>query len=525
MAPRRPARIGASSLASGALALGLAGVLSKGLSAMGRILFARWLGAEAVGLYEMAMPVLALGISVCGMGIPVASPALLGAAVGRGNGARVRALLGASRVLLVATGAAGGIAVMVLAPELAHLLGNPAATSALRAVGPAIVLANVLSAEKSWLQASGRTAPSAGVVAIEQCARVAVAIACAYAFLGRGPLVPAEAATALAWSPGAGATAGLVAAALAGRRPWRLPARPSTDATDPVGHLGASRALLTAGGPNWASGILASGSAAIDAALVTWRLRLDGMGAAAATAALGELNGMATPLATASAVLFGALGSALMPAVAADWARGDNGAVRRRGEAAYFWVWVAALPAALLLWQLAAPICRLLYHNAAAAAPLGLLAFAGLPLGITYVAGALANAAGCAVALLPGVLTGSLVRSALIVLLAGQHWGIRGAAAAVLVGFCVSATLNARAVGRLLGCWPPWGKLVGVAGPALAAQVLAAAIAWASLAGWVPAVRLGLTVLVAAAVYGCTLAFSWALAGERLRLPGVPWPH
>ncbi len=521
---RKP-RAGASSLATGALALAVAGVLAKGLSAVGRILFARWLGAEAIGLYEMAMPILALGISVCGLGIPVAAAALLGAAVGRGNGPRVAGLLRASRLLLTGTGVAGGLAVVVFAPDLARMLGNPAATPALRAVGPAIVLANVLSGEKSWLQASGRTAPSAGVVTVEQCVRVAVAVMCAYAFLGRGALVPAMAAAALAWSPAAGATAGLLATAVAARRPWRLPARPEGEPGDPVGAHGPARALMAVGGPNWVSSILASGSAAIDAALVTWRLRLDGMGAAGATAALGELNGMATPLATASAVLFGALGSALMPAVAADWARGDGRSVRRRGEAAYFWVSVAALPCILLLWQLAQPICRLLYHNAAAAAPLRFLAFDGLPLGITYVAGALANAAGRPAALLPGVVIGSVVRSVLILVLAGGVFGIRGAAAAVLTGFIISAGLNLHAVGRLIGCWPPWGKLAAITVPALAAQVAASTIAWGALAGWLPGVRVFVTVATALAAYGCTLALAWAVVGDRLRLPGIPWPR
>lgn len=520
MPPGQGWRSRSSGLAAGAMALAVAGMVAKALSALARVLFARWLGAEAIGLYEMAMPVLALGISVCGLGIPVAAAALLAAAVGRGDRDRVAALLRTSRLLLVGAGVAGGAAVVVFAPDLARLLGNPASAGPLRAVGPAILLASVLAGEKSWLQASGRTTSSAAVLTAEQGVRVAAAIVGAFAFLGRAALMPALAAMTLAWSPAAGTAGGLLAAVLAGRRPWTLPTgtaeRGRPDPRSPGG------ALLAVGGPNWLSGMLASGASAVDAALVTWKLRLTGMGAASATAALGELNGMAMPLAAAPAVLFGALGSALVPVVAADWARGDQGAVRRRGEAAYFWVVVSGLPCAVLLWQLAGPISGLLYRNTAAAAPLGFLAFAGLPLGLSYVAAALANAVGRPAILLPGVVSGAIVRSALILALTGSAFGIRGAAAGVLAGFTVSATLNVRAVGGLLGCWPAWTRWAGVTAPALAAQVAAASACWGALGGWVPGIRILLTVLCAAMAYGCVLALGWAAFGERLGLPGIP---
>ncbi len=471
----------------GAAALAAAGVAAKVGSAVYRVLVARWLGAEAIGLYEMAAPVLAAGISICGLGLPVAAAALIAAEFGRGRRGEALRLLRASRLLLLASGAVGAVAVAVMAPALAHLLGNRAAAGALRAVAPAIALAVLLAGEKSWLQASGRVAASAAVVAVEQFGRVAAGMAAALRFVSGGPPGPAVAplaAGAVAWAPAAGAATGLAAAFAADRalppagRAGRALGQEDGAADSPV------RRLLQGGGPNWISNVVSSLTAAVDAALVAWRLRVTGLGADAATAALGELNGMALPLATAPAVLFGALASALVPAVAADWARGDAAAARQRGATAYFWVLAVATPAAVGVWQLAQPLALVLYRNVHAAPPLGVLAWGAIPLGLSYVAAALANAVGRPSDLLPGVLLGAIVKSALVLILTDAHGlALRGAALGILCGLGSSTVLNVRAVSRQSGCAPPWRTWVAVVLPAAGAQWLCAVGVWALMPG------------------------------------------
>ncbi len=499
----------------GAAALAAAGLAAKVVSAVYRVLLARWLGAEAIGLYEMAAPVLAAGISVCGLGLPVAAAALIAGEFGRGRRSEALRLLRASRLLLVASGVAGAVAVAWLAPSLAHLLGNRAAAGALRAVAPAIALAVVLAGEKSWLQASGRVAASAVVVAVEQFGRVAAGTAAALRFVPGGPPGPERAplaAGAVAWAPAAGALTGM-GAALAFDRTQALGTGGKggpAPADPPV------RRLLRGGGPNWLSNVVSSLTAAVDAALVAWRLRVTGLGADAATAALGELNGMALPLATAPAVLFGALASALVPAAAADWARGDAVAARRRGATAYFWVLSVATPAAVAVWQLAQPLALTLYRNVQAAPPLGVLAWGAIPLGLSYVAAALANAVGRPSDLLPGVFLGAVVKSSLVLLLTDAHGlALRGAALGIFFGLSSSTVLNVRAVTRQSGCAPPWRECAAVVLPAAAAQWLGTAGVWALTAG----ADTGARVLGAALAGGGAYALVFVCA-RRLRRPG-----
>ena len=512
------------SVLSGAAALGGAGLLAKALSAVYRVLVAQWLGAEVVGLYEMAAPVLATGISICNLGLPVATSALVAGAFGRGEAASARGLRRAGRRLLLLVSAVGAAAVFVFAPALAGAIGNPAATGPLRAIAPGILLATLLAGEKAWLQGSGRVAASAVAVAVEQVARVGSALVAATAFRGGAPGAAAGAATALAWSPAVGAAGGIAACALTDR--WRVPVAGGVAPTPPPPSAGAAvSALLRAGLPNWAGGVVSSLTTALDAAFVIWRLRAAGLDDYTATAWLGELNGMAMPLAAGPAVLLGALGSALIPDLAADWARGRVGALRRRGASAYFWSLAVAAPCALALWQLAEPICALIFpRNPGAALPLGLLAFVGIPLGLTYVAGAVANAVGQPAALLPGVTCGSVVRSGLVLALTGSYGlGVRGAAIGVVAGFALSAGLNVRAVHGLTGCQPPWWTFCAVGVPALAGQVFAAGAAWSVLAAAALPYRVLITGAVAALAYACIFLAGYSGWRGRLSLP--VWPR
>lgn len=518
-----PERTRAAGVAAGAVALGGAGLLAKAFSAVSRVVIASWLGAEAVGLYEMASPVLATGISVCGLGLPVASVALLAAARGRGDQAAVQRLVRAIRLLLLASGVAGGLLVEFFAVPLAAIFGNPGAVGPLRAVGPAILVACLLAGEKAWLQGSGRVAPSATVVVAEQVARVTAAVWAAAVFAGSAAHLAPIAATWVAVSPGVGGLLGLLACLVIDRRVPPPATAMDTSLAPPPG--GPARSLLAGGLPNWVSGIVSSLSTAIDVPLITWRLRVGGLDGFGATAALGELNGMAMPLGAGTAVLFGAIGSALIPAAAADWARGDRRTLTRRGDTAYFWVLVIAVPCAAALWQWAQPLCLLLYRNGDAAVPLGVLAWAGLPLGLTYVAGALSNAVGRPVAVLPGAFAGAVLKSACVLLFTASM-GIRGAAWGLVSGFAVSAALNIRAVHGLTGCRPPWLGWGVVTVPAIGAQVLAGHVAWVGVPEVGLAMRVGIALAVSGMVYATMFLCAWRLWGARLGLPDrLPTAH
>lgn len=491
----------------GTLALAGAGFVAKLLSAFQRVLVARWLGAEAIGLFEMAAPLLSAALTLCSFGLPVALSAAVARAFEQGDLDGALRVLRWSRMLLFGFGVLGSTLLIVLAHPLSRAIGNPRTQGVIMVIAPAVLLATLLAGERAWLQGSGRVPASAATVAAEQFSRVSLALITASRFIGSVVGHSQQAAEELAWSPLAGAGGGLLSAVVADRviamptQPWqRRRTAPRGDAVE---------GLVRTGFANWSSGAITSLALAVDTALTTWRLRESGETAYGATAGIGALNGMALPLAVAPVVLFGALGSALLPSSAADWARNDIESLSRRGKTAYFWALATAVPCAIVLCQFSVPICRFLYHNVAAAGPLTILSFAGIPLGLTYVAGVLANAADKAGILVPGVSVAALAKTSLILALTGSFGlGVRGAAFAAVAGWGINALWTVRAVGRLTGCLPPWRRVLRTLLPATVLQIAVSWIGWKTTGGASEVVSLVLSVMGGVAAYGLVLALS-----------------
>lgn len=496
----------------GTLALAAAGFIAKLLSAVQRVLVARWLGAEAIGLYELAMPLLSLGISLCSLGMPVALSAAVARARERGDVEGVARAHRSARILLVCCGSAGALAVLMLAGPLAQLYGNPRAAGAIMVIAPSIALATYLAGERAWLQGSGRVPASAASVAAEQVARVGAALAASLPFIGRVAGRAEEAARAISWSPAVGAAGALCTAWVADRAvPVGQGALHGGRPAQGIPRAGAGPgSLLRTGMANWGSGVISALATAVDTVLITWRLRASGLSPFAATAGIGELNGMALPLAVAPTVLFGALGSALLPSSAADWARGDTKSMLRKGQMAYLWALAIAIPCAVVLAQFARPLTVLFYRNVAAAGPLAILGWAVIPLAMTYMAAVLANAADHPTLLIPGVSLGAVTKTSLVLWLTGRFGlGVRGAAVATVAGLSVNALWNILSIGREFGCMPPWAEAARSVIPAALAQAVAGGALWMWLGHSPEAIRAVLSLVGGLGVYGVALMALW----------------
>ncbi len=443
----------------GALALALAGGLTKVLGAIQRLLVARWLGAETMGLYELALPLVGAGMNFLGLGVPTGLTFWAPGALARGDGAEALRFRRATERLLAVAALLGGAALALFALPVARFLGEPSSAPIVRVLALAMAAGVVLGGRRAWYTAIGELDRVAASNTLEQLVRVVVAIALAWLLLDApSPRV----AAALAWGPAAGAILALAVL----RRPRGGAASPNRT------HYAR---LLGTGIPTWAATTFVGVTAAIDPALILWRLGATGHGLDAATALLGELLGMAMPLATAALVLYGAIAATLLPAVSAAMAEGRPDRVRAHIAQAYLWAAAVSLPSAAALSLLAHPLCALLYHDAAAGTPLVVAAWVAVPLGFSTVAAAAMTGAGTPQAQLPPLLAGTCVRIGLIVALT-VPLGTTGVAWAAVTGWLVTAAGNVAAVARRTGATPDLKALL--LGPVVAAAVLAVVARW-----------------------------------------------
>jgi stage V sporulation protein B len=436
-----------SRLLRGALTLTAAAVVARVLGLLYRLLLARWLGAEGLGLFQLAFPLYLTMVTWVAGGIPVAVAQLAAEgqwtvdAIGRAAG-RLTWLAAVPAVLVLVFGAP------VLARNLYHL---PALTPLL----PTLALAVVAVAGSSVLRGIfiGRQdmRPPAVSQVAEQASRVLALLVLVSWYHGGPPTVRPLLAVGLI------VLGELVSWAIlaAGWRRLRPPTRGSWRA-------GITHRVMRLAWPVTFGRLLGSFLSLIEAALIPRWLIATGMPPDAAIAWFGKLMGMALPLILFPTALVSSLGTSLVPAVAESL---TDGALRlQHVETAIRTTALWSFLVTALLVTLGPRLDALLFG-----AHIGYDLFVPLSLGALCLyfdivfSGALR---GLGRTELP--LKNDLVAAVAELLILGLvvlrwHWGPMGVALAVGLGFLIAAILNYRDLVRLLGMRLRWRPLVGPA--------------------------------------------------------------
>lgn len=281
-----------------ALILTLGNGVTRGLGFLLRLLLARWMGAEALGVMEMANSVGMLALTPVTAGIPSAMSRLTAKrpAIDQPNVLRAGLRLVLRMALWLIP------ALLLLSPALAWLLGDMRTLPSILLTAPDILLLGLCSVYCGYCYGREDTLLPAAAEIAEQGVRFILSIALVLSF--RSASVAASAAL-----PGlAEAVAALVVVfifrrAIPLRRSLALPSRVLQKE---VFHLAA---------PTTLSRLCLTGMRTLDAVLLPVCLRQSGLSAAAATSQFGLMNGMAMPLMMIPGIVTSALCMITTPAI------------------------------------------------------------------------------------------------------------------------------------------------------------------------------------------------------------------
>lgn len=506
------------SLARGALVLAAAGLLIRVSGLLYQMPLAAWLGGEGIGIYRMALPAFWAFYKVAVGGIPTALANLVTeyASQGRPHVAEAAFRLAMAWTAALAAGAAA--ALVLGAPGLARLIGEPRTELTLVVLAPALYLFAIQQIYGAYLQGRQLMTPWALANVLEQAGRIAGALAGAWFLGGRG----------LAWGAAGAGLGALAGGALSdlylvavhrctrdgGRRRW--------DPGEPPQRL--ARRLFALAWPLTAGGAVLPLLNFLDVALVQRGLVQGGHSTAQATELYGQFAGMAYTLVTMPNVLALGLASALMPAVAGAAAGGRREAVRERTLAVLRVTVLMGLPAALLLAVLAAPLMDAIFRAPAAApilaaaAPIAL--FSPLMLVVT---GALQGLGRTGAPMRNLLLTMSLKVALDAALARVPGVGIYGVVGASVLTHGLAAWLNLRELERALAWRVDWPAVLGP--PLLAAVGMAAGVALLVAGGWrLPGPWGALVTALAAAPPLYALLLGLTRAVTRADLAGLGGP-
>lgn len=412
-----------ASLKKQALVLTIANAYTRALGFVLRLVTARLMGAQALGVMELASSAVMLAITPVTAGVPTAMSRLTAqkgtdeVSVLRGGLSLVKRL-----TALLLPG------MLLLSPAISWVLGDMRTLPSILTSLPLIGLLGLCAVYSGWFYGRDDAATPALSECAEQTIRCTLAIALLMLWKQRSVAMTAALPN--------------IAEVAAGVVVWwmfrRRSPRPSSAAPDTA----IRRDIIRLTAPTTAARLCQTALRALNAVLLPVCLRRSGLSANAATAQFGLLNGMVMPLLMLPGIVTGAICMVATPAVARQ-----EGQPARLQRTMRQLLWSAAgigCCTALILFWGAGFIGRRLYHEPALTPLLRLMSPGALLLAVQQVQFGLITGLGVQNKALTGTVCASFLTLGVTAVLCPMP-GVRlyGAAIATLAGTLMRVIWNA----------------------------------------------------------------------------------
>jgi PST family polysaccharide transporter len=470
---------GNKKLVAGAVSLAMAGMISRILGVIYIVPLQNMAKDYAMGLYSMAYSIYLVVLMVSTAGIPLAVSKLISERIAVGDYAGADQMYKVGGRYLTLAGLFFWLLMFALGGVLATWMGDPQASTAIRALSFALLFVPLLAAMRGYVQGHQEMALSGNAQVVEQLVRVAVILFGVFAAvsLDVGANVTAAVAT---FGAVLGAIVSLVFLArhvVRIRRESRKKYRhPSTEPNKVV-----LKKLLVVAIPITLTSLVNPLEQLIDSFTIT-NLLMSGMGwvKEQAAAEYGIFAARALRLVAFPLSLAVAIGFSLMPAITEAIAKKNAKLRNERVLGSLRLTGFFAFPMAVGMYVLATPLDVALFQDDQGADTIAVAAFLAIFASYEVVCAYLLQSLGRMYLPIRFMFIGLFVKLILNVGLV-PVFGIKGAAYASLVGYFVSGMLALLAVRKATGMKLPLGDLF--VKPMLAAAVMGGLV---HLWTWVP---------------------------------------
>ncbi len=456
----------ARSFVKGAAILSAAGIASRVMGLVYRVVLIRMIGAEGMGIYQMAYPLYTIMLVVSRSGIPVTLAKMIADRMAREENREAYQVFTMARVMSVVIGALFTLAMVILAGPLINLLRlDPRAYYAILAISPAVFIVSIMATYRGFFQGMQDMKPTAASQIVEQLVRTITMIALAYFLLPLGLEFAA-----------AGASFGAVTGALAGlalllfiyfRQRKKIFSFFSAKSSEGSGgdespgedlkkgsiKTGSRKKILgefaRLGIPITFGALVRPLMNFVDWIFVPQRLQAAGFAMEEATTAYGLMTNVALPLINFPAILTVSLATSLVPAISEAHSLEDPGLVGERSFTALRLTVMLGIPAAVGMAVLAHPLSAVVFAEPDAASILLVMAWAAVFVTLQQTTSAILQGIGRTDIPARNLAAGAVVNAGLNFWLTGLPlFNIHGAAAATVAGFAAAAVLNFISVAR-----------------------------------------------------------------------------
>ncbi|WP_456274911.1 stage V sporulation protein B [Bacillus sp. AK031] len=429
-----------SKFLKGTMILMGAALITRILGFINRIVVARFIGEEGVGLFMMAFPTLILVITITQMGLPVAISKSVAEAEVQGDIKKVKKILAVSLAITISLSMIFTPALILLAPYLSETLFTDSRTYyPLVAIAPIIPIVAISSVIRGYFQGRQNMKPAAISQVIEQVVRICLIALMTKAFLPYG--IQYAAAGAMAASV-IGELASLLYMFTAFKLKKKFKVRRNFFKSVKSGRKTLNE-LLSVALPTTGSRMIGSISWFFEPIVVAHSLALAGVATSLATKQYGSLTGFALPLLFLPSFITVSLSTSLVPAVSEANKQNNFLLIEHRLSQALRFCLITGGIAVVLLFVFADPLMTVMYGSNSGAgfimvmAPFFLFYYYQGPLQAVLQALDLARAA------MINSLIGAVVKTGIIFILASQPaFGIYGAALGIVTGIMLVTMLH-----------------------------------------------------------------------------------
>ncbi|MFC4558927.1 stage V sporulation protein B [Virgibacillus kekensis] len=445
----------------GTLILILAGMTTRLLGFINRLVVARLMGEEGVGLYMMALPTLFLVITITQLGLPVAISKRVSEAEARNDKQKIKRILVVSLLITCTLSIFFTIGMVIAAPFIAStLLTDERTMYPLIAISPIVPIIAVSSVLRGYFQGRQNMKPQSYALVIEQVVRITCVAFFVKLLL---PLGIEYAAAGAMFSVILGEFASLLFLIYQFRRRKIVSIRHRfftyvKSSRDTV------RELFSIALPSTGSRLIGSFSYFLEPIIVAQSLLIAGLSSSMATRQYGELTGYVLPLLFLPTFITNSLSIALVPSVSEAEANKNRQLIHYRIHQSIRISFASGAIATIVLSLFAVPILTYMYGTGNASkflvlmAPFFILLYIQAPLQAALQALDLARPA------MWNSLIGAAVKFTVLFLLASNpDFGIMGVAIAMAVGVVLVTFLHLESLRKEIGFSIPFRDITKMA--------------------------------------------------------------
>ncbi|MCP8616983.1 stage V sporulation protein B [Salirhabdus salicampi] len=433
----------------GTVILIIAGMITRFLGFINRIVVARIMGEEGVGLYMMALPTLFLVITLTHLGLPVAISKRVAEADAVGDRKKIKRILIISFSIISVLSIIFTIAFIFASPLVAkYLLTDERTLYPLIAISPIVPIVAISAVLRGYFQGLQNMKPQAFAQVIEQIVRISCV-----AFLTKMllPYGVEYAASGAMISVVIGEFCSLMYIIHQFKRRKRITLTTKMKQSFKKGKE-TLQELMSIALPTTGSRLVGSITFFLEPILVSQSLAIAGYTISQSTSLYGELTGYVLPLLFLPTFITQSLSTALVPSISEAGAKHQRKLIHYRIHQSIRLSFASGALATVVLFLFAKPILLFMYNDTDAAffvtfmAPFFLLLYFQSPLQAALQALDLAKQA------MYNSIIGAIVKFFVLLALATQPaFGIKGVVISIVVGVVLVTLLHGAALSKHIG--------------------------------------------------------------------------